>query len=528
MNYIYKWVILAWVSMVLVSCKHDSTTYNVFKYNQNNNINSLDPAFAKSQNNIWPVHHLFDGLVQLDDSLHVVPCIAKSWEVIGDTSYTFNLRRDVFFHDDPCFPSHTGRRLMAQDVVYSLTRLVDPKVHSTGSWIFGDHLSKLPFQAPNDSTFVINLNRAYSPLLSILTMQYCSILPREAVEFYGSEFSRHPVGTGPFKFKRWEDNEALYLVRNSKYFDQISTNLDGIKTSFIPDRKVAYLEVLNGNIDFVSGLESDFVLEWVDSTGRVKDEYKNRIKFYKSPYLNTEYIGINTEASDCSPWLKIKEFRQALNYSIDKREMLGLLRNGIGKPATNGIIPPGLPGYNNVGTAYQFNSSAAKSLLQSINFQENKDSPLILYTNQDYLDICTYVVKQWEKIGITAEINLLETSILRSKMRNGEIALFRASWIADYPDAESFLCMFYSKNPAPPNYTRYKNPEYDELYQSILVNTDEVSRIREYQKMDKILINDAPVIFLFYDETALFTTTDIQGVSNNALNLLEVKNLVKR
>jgi peptide/nickel transport system substrate-binding protein len=205
--------------------------------------------------------------------------------------------------------------------------------------------------------------------------------------------------------------------------------------------------------------------------------------------------------------------------------MLETLRNNVGKAANSGITPIGLPTYNDSIIGYKFDLNKAKNILKELSFENNSDSPLILYTNQDYLDICTFVARQWESIGITTEIELLESSILRNRMRSGDVGLFRASWIADYPDAESFFCLFYSKNPAPPNYTRFSNLDYDKLYDSAVIESHPGKKIELYHKMEKLLIEEAPVIFLFYDETALFTSKRTSGISNNGLNLLQVKSI---
>ncbi len=514
------------IIILALSCQADNTTTcKVFKYNQINSITSLDPAFSKSQSNIWVVNHIFNGLVQLDDSLNIIPAIAKSWEVKHDTLYSFKLRDDVYFHDDPCFDEGKGRRVVASDFVFSLNRLLDEKVNSPGSWLFKDRVSTNAFKAIDDSTLTIRLTNAFIPFLSILTMQYCSVVPYEAVGYYGDGFSFNPVGTGPFRFKRWEENEALYLITNDNYFEKTTHNLDGVKTSFIPDRKVAYLEIENGNLDFISGLESTFITDWLDENGNLNDKQSLKLNFHKSPYLNTEYLGINLQSKKNNEWLKKKKFRQALNFAINKKEMLLTLRSGIGYPAHSGFTAKGLPSFDEKLTGYPYDLNRAMGLLKEIDFVSNEKKPLLLYTNQDYLDICIFVAKEWEKLGVKTEIELLESSLLRSKMKNGDISLFRASWIADYPEAESFLCVFYSGNPAPPNYTRFRNDKYDELYDLAVSEENDSIRYSIYHEMEKILIEEAPVIFLFYDQSALFTSKRITGVSKNGINLLQVKSL---
>ena len=137
------------------------------------------------------------------------------------------------------------------------------------------------------------------------------------------------------------------------------------------------------------------------------------------------------------------------------------------------------------------------------------------------------MVRQWEDLGVKTTIDVMETATMREMMTKGTASFFRASWIADYPDAESFYTVFYSKNPAPPNYTRFKNGEFDRLYEAALTENDATKRYDIYHKMDKILIDEAPVIFLFYDESSRFSRANIEGLSRNAMNLLPLKKVIK-
>lgn len=519
------------VIALLISCgSREVTSVKVFKYNQTDHITSLDPAFAKSQNNIWATDHIFDGLVQLDDGLNIVPSIAKSWDISDDgLVYTFYLRDDVYFHKDASFslPDST-RKVTAVDVKYSLSRLIDESVNSPGSWLFTDKVSgKEAFQAVDDTTFVMTLKTPFIPMMGILTMQYCSVVPRESVEYYKSTWAQQPVGTGPFRFKKWVENQALYLTKNKDYYGESTSNLDGIKTSFIPDKKISYLEVLNNNIDMVSGLESSFAPSLLTREGELKDEYKDQLKFVKSPFLNLEYFGINLTNADADSPLRKKYFRQALNYGIDRNLMLESLRNGVGKAADAGSIPIGLPAYDpSIVKGYYYDKKRAQELIKKAGYSDVSDVPTIdVYTNNTYLDLTTFIAKQWEELGLKISIEVMESGLLRQGMRNQELPLFRASWIADYPDGESYLCMYYSGYPAPPNYTGYKNPEFDKLYELAIKTGDPAKRKKLYNEMDKMIVEDAPLIFLFYDETAMFATSRVDGLSANGINLLKVDSL---
>lgn len=516
--------LLIFITISLLSCgSRQAREHKVLRYNQPNHITSLDPAFAKSQNNIWSVLHLFDGLVELDDSLNVSPAIAKSWLISEDgLDYTFYLRDDVYFHENECF-SNNSRKVVAADFEYSLTRLIDPNISSPGSWLFTDKIrDERPFETVNDTTFILHLSKPFIPMLGILTMQYCAVVPQECVAHYGSEFAQKPVGTGAFKFKKWIANQALFLNRNDNYYKGPS-KLEGIKTSFMSDKKIAMLELLNGNIDFVNGLESSFINELLDKNGVLLSDKEDQLKLSKSPYLNSEYLGINLEACSLNSPLRIKEIRQAMNYAIDRKLMLTALRNNVGQPADSGFVPTGLPSHDKEAVpGYEYNLQKAKSLLSGAGYPDGKGLEAIaLFTNKDYLDITTFVARQLQKIGLVVTIEVLESAILRDGMRKGSIPFFRASWIADYPDAESFLCMYYSKNPAPPNYTRFSDERFDILYEQSIKESDITKRYELYQTMDRILVDEAPVIFLFYDEASRFHSPQLKGVSKNGLNLLK-------
>ena len=530
----FRFCLIFILLLFLVACQSrqkTDDTRTVFHYNQHKNITSLDPAFARAQNNIWAIDHLYNGLVQLDDSLNVRPAIASSWQVSQDgLTYTFALRDDVYFHKDPCFKNNESRVVTAQDVKYSFNRLLHEKVNSPGSWVFrGKVAEEDPFVVLAPDTFQIQLIRPFRPFLGMLSMQYCTVVPREALEFYGRDFRSHPVGTGPFKFKRWIENQSLFLSKNENYFETGWPKVDGIRISFMGDRKTAYLELSRENIDFFSGLESSYINELITKDGVIHPAKADKIQFIKSPYLNSEYLGINLSFGDDDNPLKNKKIRQALNYGIDRGLMLKTLRNNVGVPANSGFTPIGLPSFSaEAAPGYTYDPDRARNLLRVAGFPNGEGLPEItLHTTADYEDLCTFAAKQWENLGFKIKIELAESATLRQMMTKGQVAFFRASWIMDYPDAESFFTVFYSKNPAPPNYTRFENAEFDRLYEATLKENNDAVRYDLYQRMDRLLIEEAPVVFLFYDQTALFAAKSVGGISRNAINLLKTKEIYK-
>ena len=209
--------------------------------------------------------------------------------------------------------------------------------------------------------------------------------------------------------------------------------------------------------------------------------------------------------------------------------MLRTLRNSMGKGASSGFTPRGLPSFSDKVVGYDYNPDKARQLLTEAGFKNGVNLPTVkLMTNKDYLDLCTFIARQWEDLGVKTSVDVMESATLREMMTKGTSPFFRASWIADYPDAESFYTVFYSKNPSPPNYTRFKNADFDQLYETALSENDDTKRYAIYQKMDAILIEEAPVVFLFYDESSRFARANIEGLSRNAMNLLPLKKVKKK
>jgi ABC-type transport system substrate-binding protein len=522
--------------LIMVSCYDEKRSKKqFFHYNEFNGIASLDPAFAKSQSTMWPAHQLFNTLVEIDDSLHIIPSLAKSWDISEDkTTYLFHLRTDVFFHDDPAFANGKGRKLVAADVVYSLSRILDKQVASPGSWIFNGKVDTLsPFIAVNDSVFQLRLLRPYNPILGIMSMQYCSVVPEEAVEKYGTDFRRHPVGTGPFRFVDWEEGQAMIFAKNEKYFEKDSNGnrlpyLAGIKVSFYDSKATEFLLFRQKQLDFINDIEASFKDEILTKQGTLRKDWEGKIVLQTSPYLNIEYLGILVDSSSGlvknSP-LRLRKIRQAINYGFDRKKMVLYLRNSLGTPAESGFVPMGLPSFDtNAVKGYHYDPAKTKQLLAEAGYPGGEGLPVIrLLTIAIYADMANFIAKQLEESGIPVQVEVIQKALLLTMTASSAAAFFRGSWIADYPDAENYLSVFYSKNPAPPNYTRYKNPEFDRAFEKAIAETNDSLRYKLYQQADQIMIHDAPVVPLWYDKAVRLVQPNVTGFNANALNLLELR-----
>ncbi|RDK87168.1 ABC transporter substrate-binding protein [Marinirhabdus gelatinilytica] len=520
-------------AMLCISCSNRETVrpdHLVFRYNEHSNIASLDPAFARNPQTIWPTNQLYNGLVQLNDSLQIQPDIAKSWEVNDTTlTYTFTLRDDVFFHTNSVFGKDSTRTVTAQDFVYSFNRLRSPKVASPGSWVLKNVAH---YTAVNDTTLVIQLKQPFPAFLGLLSMRYCSVVPKEAVERYGNEFRRNPVGTGPFQFKMWEENVKLVLRKNPRYFETDTEGnqlpyLEAVAITFLPDKQSEFLQFAQGKLDFVSGLDNSYKDEIITTTGKLQPKYQRTTKLITTPYLNTEYLGFFMPSNTTE--IQSKWLRQAINYGFDREKMVTYLRNGMGIPANYGFIPKGLPG--SLGAeGYSYKPEKAKELIAKYKTETNDTEPKItIGTNSQYLDVCEYIQRELEKLGIDVAIDVMPPSTLRQMKSSGELDIFRASWIADYPDAENYLSLFYSGNFTPngPNYTHFKHEVFDSLYVAAQKISDIELRKSLYVKMDSIVIAEAPVVPLYYDVAVRFVSKKVNGLGINPQNFLFLKHVRK-
>ncbi len=523
---------------IISSCSNtDKNNKKIFHYNESTGIASLDPAFSKNQSTIWPAHQLFNTLVENDGDTKTKGSLAKNWVISADgTEYIFQLRSDVFFHNNDAFPNGKGRKMIASDVVYSFRRILDPKVASPGLYIFNNVVDSADgFKAIDDSTFRLKLIKPHAPILQILKMTYCSIVPKEVVEKYGTDFRSHPCGTGPFQFVAWEEGLALIFKKNENYFERDSFGnklpyLDGIKITFNESKATEFLLFRQGQLDFLNDIDASFKDEILTLKGELRESWKGKVQLQIHPYLNTEYFGFLVDSTNelikNSP-TRLKKLRQAMNYAIDRRKMILYLRNSLSSAAENGFVPEGMPSFDTSVKGYQYDPAKTKQLLAETGFTIGKIPSIKLYTIPIYGEIGSYLAKQFEEAGIPVTIEVVQRAFLFELTSNSKAPFFRGSWIADYADAFNYLSCFYSKNPAPPNYTRYKNPEFDKVLEQAVAESNDSLRYILYRKADQILIDDAPVIPLWYDRVIRLVQPNITGFEPNNLNWLELRTTKK-
>jgi len=512
----------------------------VFRYNESAGISSLDPAFARDQANIWADNQLYNGLVQLDENLHIKTSIARDWQISNSgKTYTFTLRNDVYFHNDAVFKDSIGRKVDASDVEYSLKRVLDIKTLSPGAvWLKNiiaiDSNNEFQIITINDTTLSIELKEAFSPFLGRLSMPYFSVIPHEAIEAYGSDFGRHAVGTGPFYLKLWKEGVKMVLLKNERYFEKENgvslPYIDAVAISFIIDKQSVFLEFIKGNIDFMSGIDPSYKDELLLPNGTLNPKYNDKINLQTKPYLNTEYLAFQMENNKDTILLDSR-IRKALNYGFDRKKMMRYLRNNIGVAGNNGFVPVGMPGFEKGETkGYYYSPDSTLKLLAEAGYPEGVGLPIItLSTTSAYLDICKYIQQELGKLGVEIEIDVHQPASLRQMVANNRISFFRGSWIADYADPENYLALFYSpnKSPAGANYTHFSSAEFDGLYEAARSEVNDSIRYIMNLQMDSIIISQAPVIILYYDQVLRFSSKKIHNFGINSMNLLSLKNVEK-
>ncbi|RZK51860.1 MAG: ABC transporter substrate-binding protein, partial [Pedobacter sp.] len=542
MRRIIKEIFWFFCFLLMLSCgkKENNDSRKTFNINLDQNLTSLDPAFARNQNAIWMINQVFNGLVQVDSALNTTPCIAKTWTISDDNlTYTFNLRDDVYFHDDPLFENGKGRKVIASDFAYSFNRLIDPKVASSGGWIFSDKVKDAnSFKALNDTTFQIKLIKPFPAFMQLLTAQYCSVVPKEVVEHYGKDFRNHPIGTGPFKFKFWKEDEILVLLKNENYWETDGNKrlpyLDAVKVTFISDKQSAFMNFIKKDLDFFNSVDGSYRDDILTKSGRKTTKYKDKFQLFTGPYLCTEYVGILVDTSKTlvknSP-LRIKKVRQAVNYAIDRAKLIKYLRNSIGTPATSGFIPKGMPGFDSTRVkGYDYNPKLSAKLLAEAGFPNGKGMPEVtLSTSTTYRDLIEFIQGELNAIGIKVKVDVAPSASLRDLMAKNEVNFFRGSWIADYPDGENYLSVFYSKNKVPfgPNYTGYFNKEFDGLFEQSYFENDPKKRYELYYKMDNMVMEHSSVVPILYDKVVVLLQNNISGYPINPLSLMILKKVEK-
>lgn len=515
-------------------------------------IRGFDPAKAADVSSAQAIQRIYEGLLQiayLDRPYHLEPLLASAMPEKSDDGlrYTFHIRPGIYFADDPCFPDGRGRELVAEDFVYSIKRLADRKVASTGWWAFEGRIKGFDdfraasagdtptdygalvsgLRATDRYTLEIELAKPYPQFLWVLAMHYGSAVPREAVEYYGERFGSHPVGTGPYRLAEWRRNYRMIFERNPKWREtgradrypsageagdaeqgflgdagQPLPFIDRIVSYVIADSATQWMMFLSGQLD-ESDISRDNWSVVVDGQGNLLPELRERgINLTITPQLRITYVGFNMDDSVLGTNHLL---RQAITCAFNTDEWIKL-NNGRVRRAL-GPIPSALPGYDPAHVPFPFDLSRAQQLLAEAGYPEGRNPTtgrrleLTLELGRaDDLELrqsAELLVAFFERLGIVLKLSFNNGPAFYEKLERRQAQLFYLSWIGDYPDAENFLQCFYGPNASPgPNRANYHNPEFDRLYERIRVMDDSPERTALYEQMGRLLIDDCPWLFM--------------------------------
>jgi len=499
------------------SAKKDSPSQSsiqsggVYRVPLMNNPSSLDPIYIKGRYGVAVVQQLFDGLVQFDSYLTVLPSLAETWQVENDgKTYKFVLRENARFHN--------GRPVTTEDVVFSLSRLlrVDPPQtilpHLLKISGAEDYRSKKSeqiqgFDIIDDRTIRIRLEEPHVPFLTALGMYQAKIVPQKEIIELGNRFWENPVGSGPFRFVSWDKNEMIQLERFSEYY---------AGQPFLD--KIHYIVYPGGEIEKVLTAFREGRLEEMPVYGKMKQELETEsgLQWFQRPSLSLFYYGIN-----CShPILKSDEVRKALSMAIDRKKLVKEIYKDRFEPAKT-ILPPGMPGYHrkqatvvdDVAKARELIKSAEKSFgsfLQPFEIVSSKKSSFA----QAELN---FIKESWAQLGISLNIKYITDWKEFAEYRRSEsVQIYRVAWFADMPDPDSFLYPLFASG-SPVNYMRYQNKEVDQMLQTARGIIDPEERAKMYQQIEEIILESSPVIPLFYLSVDRVYRPIVQDIQVSAL-----------
>jgi len=508
-----------------------------FRFNLTEAPRSLDPARIADTASQHVAQNIYEGLVTFDPNLKIIPCLAQSWEVSEDgTIYTFHLRKGVRFHDSPAFPVGKGREVTAEDVRYSLTRIVDPDVRSLGLWVWSGKVKGVDefherkansvegFQVLDRYTFRIVLDEPFAPFLNLLAMSYGFVVPREAIEHYGEDFFKNPVGTGSFQFVEWISDRRIVLERNPGYWGQDEYGnqypyLDKIVVRFIGESIPEFQEFVMGNLEYVQPIPPDM---W---DGIFDRENNPRPKFQKFQIQRTALLVINYFGFLMGepPLGTDKRLRYAANYAINRQAIIDHVLRDEGIPA-KGPVPSAMPDYETKVEGFTYDPGRAKKLLAEAGYPNGEGMPEItLQLNsagrRNEL-IAEAIQQQMNAVGFNISLKIVEWAQHLESVEAGKVAFFRMGWIADYVDPENFLALFYTPNFSPigPNSTRFSDPEFDRIFEEALQTLDQERRYALYQEAEKIVMDTCPWLFISYGSQTRLLQPYVRGFTMNAMD----------
>ena len=541
---------LVLLGVTLLSCvdKRSKNPKNTLYLALAARVKTLDPIRVSDVYSASSVSKVYEPLLQyhyLKRPLVLEGNLSESLPKMSQDgkTMTFQIKKGILFQDDPCFASSNGkgREVSAKDFIYSFKRVADPKNQSSNWWTFDGYVVGLnewreqclktkkcdytqPIEgltAPDRYTLKIKLTKPSSQFLYYLAMVHTSVVPKEAVKYYGEDFRTNPVGTGPFSFDREASHlsSKLEFIKNPTYHKDLYPSegeqedrekgllkdagkqlplVDKIVAEVFQESQPMWLKFRSGELD-ISGIPKDNFQNTVGPEKKLKGELKNEGVILKTKAdADLTYTGFNLS----DPLLgKNKYLRQAIALAYNMKPIIEIFYNGRAIPAM-GPIPPGFSGHdpNYINPYRVFDLKKARELLVKAGYPKGKGLPPLHYisnTSTTARQLSELFAKQMDAIGIRLRIDLKTWPKFSKSLVTGNFQLFGMGWRGDYPDAQNFLQLFYGKNVPPHgiNYAKYQNPRFDALYEAAKKLKESPARSRLYQKMVSILAEDVPVIF---------------------------------
>jgi len=473
---------------------------------------SLDPAYITDIYAVTIANNLFDGLVEFDKDLNVVPAIAELWKISRDRKlYTFHLQKGVKFHN--------GREVTAEDFEFSITRILNPETHSPVASLFLNIKGAKAFhenqcsqveglKALDRYTIQIQLDEPFAPFLSILAMANAKVIPKECA---GPNFSQHPVGTGPFKFNSWKDGKEIILTANENYFLG-RPYLDTLYFQIYPN--IVWEKIFD---DFERGFLDQSIIPSNKYNSITADpQNQKNYKLVSKPTLNLVYVGINCNIKP----LNDVRIRQALSLAVDTEKIVRQITRRGSVPA-KGILPPGIAGFDPEFSGHGYNPVRARSLLAEAGYPEGRGiPPLEIWTvsksksvQQELLAYQKYLADIGIKIVPKVADNWKHFITL---INNQKVPLYYAAWYADYPDPDNFLYVLcHSKSRT--NRMGYQNTEIDHMLEMARQEVNYIERINIYREVQRQVMKDAPLIAQHVNSFNYLFQPWVKGIEVNYL-----------
>jgi ABC-type transport system substrate-binding protein len=456
--------------------------------------------------------NIYDRLVEcqvVNGETKIVPGLADTWEISKDgLTYTFKLHKGVKFSN--------GEELKADDVVYTVNRMMDPATKAENTDVFdpikgasdvfdGKAKTVSGIKAVDDYTVQMTLEKAFAPFLADLTVPGASIYNRKAGEAAGDKFGIDPtatVGTGPFIVKKWTLNSEIVLDKNPNYFKG-AAKLDGVRMKIITDANTAKMSFENGELD-VFDMAGD---------GQTQIPYFKQSEKWKNNIVTGPKAGIYYYAfNEAIKPLDNVKVRKAITMAIDRKTILEQLYNGEGQ-AVNTIVPGDIIGFNKNAAEIKYDVNAAKQLLTEAGYPNGFDLEVTQANNsQESLQMNQVIQSMLGQIGIKVKITQLDEATYLAKRKDGGLAMYRGEWSADYNDPDNFLYTFFSKKNVKVRSTNYTNTTVMDNLEKARTMVDADARIKLYQSAEQTILQD-DAMFL-----PLFQLNHVFVVSNRVSN----------